>query len=289
MKRTFLIIYSVLFAAVAIGAVYKWVDDEGNVHYGDIPPKDQEKETIEIAPAPPARTIIEEEDRATQPKAEEEVLREGETSEVQQEEVEGAKQPVARYTTDIKCFTPVTGAWGGRIADTREGVSRQPFKNDEHKQLIALFDALEGRWSGRIEDITCQSPGAEPPSKTHNYKFHLDAQWQSEQRFWIEAKLEGARETRAVLRQFFWFLLSKDGLRFRKATTDISFEIDKPGNDVEILEKRNNILTFYWRRGGAVRQTNVFSLNKIGRNFTISEYFYVQGVLVGKRLWKLDK
>lgn len=289
MRSTFLIICSLLFAAVAIGAVYKWVDDEGNVHYGDTPPKDQEKETIDIAPAPPPKTIIEEQDRAKQPKTEEEVLRDGETDEVLQEDVEAAKQPVARYTTDIKCFTPLTEAWGGRIADTREGVTREPFKNDEHKQLMTLFDALEGRWSGRIEDVTCQSPGAEPPSKTHDYKFSLDARWQSKQRFWIEAELEGARETRAVLRQFFWFLLSTDGLRFRKATTDISFDLDKPGNDVEILEMGNNILTFYWRRGGAVRRTNVFSINKIGRSFTISEYFYVQGVLAGKRIWKLGK
>jgi hypothetical protein len=154
---------------------------------------------------------------------------------------------------------------------------------------MTLFDALEGRWSGRIEDITCHSPGAEPPSKTHDYKFSLDARWQAKQRFWIEADLEGVRDTRAVLRQFFWFLLSTDGLRFRTATTDMSFELDKPGNDVEILEMGNNFLTFYWRRGGTLRRTNVFSINKIGRSFTISEYFYVQGVLAGKRLWKLDK
>ena len=289
MRRTFLIICSLLFAAVAIGAVYKWVDEEGNVHYGDTPPKDQEKETIEIAPAPPPKTIIEEQDRDRQPKAEEEVLREGETDEVPQKEIEGAKQPVARYTTDIKCFTPVTEAWGGRIADTREGVTRQPFKNDEHEQLVTLFDALEGRWSGRIEDITCHSPGAEPPSKTHDYKFRLNGRWQTKQRFWIEAELEGESDTRAVLRQFFWFLLSTDGLRYRTATTDISFELDKPGNDVETLEVGNDIVTFYWRRGGTVRRTNVFSINKIGRSFTISEYFYVQGVLAGKRFWKLGK
>ena len=289
MRSTFLIICSLLFAAVAIGAVYKWVDDEGNVHYGDTPPKDQEKETIEIAPAPPPKTIIEEQDRDRLPKAEEEVLRDGETDEVLEDEIEAAKQPVARYPTDIKCFTPLTEAWGGRIADTREGVTRQPFKNDEHKQLMTLFDALEGRWSGRIEDVTCHSPGADPPSKTHDYKFRLNARWQSEQRFWIEAELEGARDTRAVLRQFFWFLLSTDGLRFRKAKTDISFELDKPGNDVEILEVGDNILTFYWRRGGTIRRTNVFFINKNGRSFTISEYFYVQGVLAGKCLWKLGK
>ena len=154
---------------------------------------------------------------------------------------------------------------------------------------MTLFDALEGRWSGRIADITCHSSGAEPPSKTHYYKFHLAARWQSKQRFRIEAELEGVRGTRTVLRQFFWFLLSTDGLRFRKATTDISFELDKPGNDVQILEMGDNSLTFYWRRGGVVRRANVFSINTIGRSFTIREYFYVQGELAGKRLWKLGK
>ena len=135
MKSTFLIICSLLFAAAAIGAVYKWVDDEGNVHYSDTPPNDDKKETIDIAPPSPPETIIEEQDRSRQPKAEKEVLREGETDEVLQEEIGGAKQSVARYKTDIKCFTPLTEAWGGKIADTREGVMRQAFKNDEHKQL----------------------------------------------------------------------------------------------------------------------------------------------------------
>ena len=154
---------------------------------------------------------------------------------------------------------------------------------------MTLFDALKGNWSGTIEDIACRRPGAKPPSKMDNYNFRLAARWQSKQRFWIEAELEGTKETRTILRRFFWFLLSADGLRFRRAKTDISIDLDKPVYDVEILEMNNNILTFYWRRYGALRRENVFSMSKSGRGFTISEYFYVQGVLSGKRLWELGK
>ena len=43
------------------------------------------------------------------------MLHEGETDEVQQEEVEAAEQPVAGYTLDRKSFTSLAEAWGGRV------------------------------------------------------------------------------------------------------------------------------------------------------------------------------
>jgi hypothetical protein len=89
--------------------------------------------------------------------------------------------------------------------------------------------------------------------------------------------------------QFFWFLLTSDGLRFRTDSSEITFELDQPGNDAEILSAASNVLTFFWRRGGIVRRANVFSLQKAGRGFTISEFFYVQGTLAGKRLWNIEK
>lgn len=288
MSRTLLIIFSLLFAAVAIGAVYKWIDDEGNVHYGDTPPKGQEKESIDIAPTPPPKTITDAQGREKQPKAEKEVLRDGETEGDPDDGNKGAEQPISRFATDIKCFTPVTKSWGGRISDTREGVTRQPFKNDERDQLMTLFDALEGSWRGRVEDITCRGTDAEPSVKTHHYESDLTARWESKQIYRIEAELGGSA-TRANIRQFFWFLPGMDGLRFRRTTNDTPFELDIPGNDAEILEVGDNRVTFYWRRGGALRQTNVFSIKIVGRSFTISEFFYMKGVLDGKRLWTLGK
>jgi hypothetical protein len=40
------------FSGAAFSAMYKWVDKEGHVHYGDCPPPDCKSEQIETAPGP---------------------------------------------------------------------------------------------------------------------------------------------------------------------------------------------------------------------------------------------
>ena len=46
-----------LLATVCLAAagseVYKWVDEEGNVHYSDTPPENTESERVQIDAAPP--------------------------------------------------------------------------------------------------------------------------------------------------------------------------------------------------------------------------------------------
>ncbi len=41
------------------GAIQKWVDDEGNVHYGDAPPADTKTESVRVlsAPSNPGRAL----------------------------------------------------------------------------------------------------------------------------------------------------------------------------------------------------------------------------------------
>lgn len=43
-----------VLALLSAGAIYKWVDEQGRVHYSDRPPAGQRAEVVEVAPAPPA-------------------------------------------------------------------------------------------------------------------------------------------------------------------------------------------------------------------------------------------
>ena len=52
MKRTLLFIISLFIVIVSFGAAYKWVDEEGRVHYTDTPPDKQIKQEVEIKPGP---------------------------------------------------------------------------------------------------------------------------------------------------------------------------------------------------------------------------------------------
>ena len=49
----YLIYFTLLFStALSAGSIQKWVDDEGNVHYGDAPPTSAKTESVHVQPAP---------------------------------------------------------------------------------------------------------------------------------------------------------------------------------------------------------------------------------------------
>lgn len=53
MTRILLVlIVSLSFAGALFAEMYKWVDEEGNVHYGDCPPADCNPEKVEATPGP---------------------------------------------------------------------------------------------------------------------------------------------------------------------------------------------------------------------------------------------
>lgn len=58
MSRMLLVlVLSLSFAGASFAEMYKWVDEEGNVHYGDCPPADCKPKQIESAPAPSQEDI----------------------------------------------------------------------------------------------------------------------------------------------------------------------------------------------------------------------------------------
>ena len=42
----------ILSTSLSAGTIHKWVDDEGNVHYGDAPPVSTTSETVRVQSAP---------------------------------------------------------------------------------------------------------------------------------------------------------------------------------------------------------------------------------------------
>ena len=51
LKNSIILIFFLLFSNLAFAELYKWVDDDGNVHYGDTPPVKNEFEEMKPAPS----------------------------------------------------------------------------------------------------------------------------------------------------------------------------------------------------------------------------------------------
>ena len=137
-----------------------------------------------------------------------------------------------------------------------------------------------------MKEIECLKPGANPSTTTGRFAIRLDGQWKSQEIFKLEAHLE-AIESPAGGREFFWFLLSPDGLRFRWVATDTAVTFT-PGDDVEVLAVEPHASSFYQQRGGRSPRTSVFSLRKAGRGIVFSELYYYFGRLALKRTWAVE-
>lgn len=288
----FVAIAVILPVASAVGAeIHKWVDEKGNVHYGDCPPPDCASTEVIVTPAPPADALRNAQERLDRQRKSEAQARERSDAKTPPSATIRAKPPAAIGQRDVECFAPLSSAWAGRIADTREEVSRTPLTKPELGQLKALFGAVKGHWKGTIVKTECVAPDASPIANIYNGEVRLEGRWVSDDVFRIEANLLG-KETREASQEFFWFLLSPSGLRARMAKSEISADLDSPRYDVAVLESGADRLLLYSHgvtHGGSVRTTTVWLLQRTDRGFAISDFLFSQGICAEKREWKIGK
>jgi hypothetical protein len=280
MVSTFLMLLGVV--AIANAGIFKWIDVQGNLHFGDRPPAAAKAELVSTESGGPEQTGREARESAAQAKVQ------ADTGVTDGTDLSVPEQSDTAPDQDPDCFTPIEAAWGGSIADTREPVSRQALTADEFGHLQAILRLFGQRWRSEVTEITCIRPDATEPTKTDSYRATFSGDWDSRQVLTVEADLVGS-DNRRVLREFFWFLSSEEGLRFRNARIDSTANLDRPRFDVQTFVVERDLLRFFRRIGSRQRRTEVFELRRIGRGFRFREYFYVQGLLSGKRDWELGR
>lgn len=284
-----LLAFAMLIPMSAGGEIFKWVDDAGNVHFSDTPHEDRQTEEVNVNPTPSEEAVREAQDRADRLKEFERTYGKSKEDVSETEEPRRADKRPSSYSIDVDCFTPVGDSWGGRVSDSLEEVVRRKLSQSELRQVKELLSPLKKRWwTGVQVGITCISPQATPSTKIRHYDLRLRARWESDDFFGMDAELV-QQEHGQRYKQFYWFFIVPEGLRFRSATSDIFFEIDLPGNDVEVLTISNTELTFFRRMRGRVRKVIVFSLRRSGAGFTLTEFFYTQGILSGKQHWVIGR
>jgi hypothetical protein len=281
------LILSLLFAPIAVAEIYRWVDENGTVHFSDCPPAECRNQEIGIIDMPSEQRIRDARARTERLKRFLSDIDSRREQTADQDESAKSDDASPRSPSDIRCFSQLRESWEGRIIDNRENVDRKALTSGERAGVKRLFDALARRSGGSVEETRCINPDASPPTETDDYRLTLNAHWQPDDSLQMEALLTGT-DGAANRRRFYWFLPSADGLRFRKRNSSGWFELDRPRNDVETLTVSDNELIFFLRRGGRLRQTEILSIQRNGAEFRLSEYLYVQGHLARKRHWMID-
>ena len=130
-----------VFATASFADIYKWVDTEGQTHYGQQAPQDQDVELIK-APPPPAiapddaqksvDTLIEQQAKATKEKQE---RLEKANAEAEQEAIRKENCRIAQYNLQQYQNNP-----NRRVMDADGNVTRPP--EEERQSKIVEFQQL---------------------------------------------------------------------------------------------------------------------------------------------------
>ncbi len=268
-----------------LAEIYKWTDDEGKVHFGDSPPAASESESVDLSPTNTAEGLG---------KVQEKPAVETDEQKLQENVKDDSEQVVQPLTAalpalEVACFTPLDESLGGLVPYVREPITPRPLTRWEVRRLEEFFRASKGRWKGELEEISCIREGASPPTTSTHYDYRLKTSWKPGRRLEIDAELEYEGSEYNLWRQLYFMWLGQAGLRFHSAKSYPSFDINQPRYDVEIVSIDKGDLLFFTRILGSIHKTKVYSFRLAGESFEISEFFFTQGILSSKRLWKAKR
>lgn len=286
MLRAIAMLSLLLISELSHAQVYKWIDSDGNVHYGEDPPVDREFEQMELKPSP---TPEEQESAIRRSQQLRQYLEERE--EAAKTAVETEKQVTSRPIWRAECFTPSSKLAGLGGKDPFAPISPRQLTGQEQKYLANIFQTLESRWllNGHIEEIICIDPNKDPP--VENVKYHVRSEINLDLNQFLEVESDLLTvDTNISSSEKFWLYESNKLLRFGESDPT---NPNDPRWDVEVISVDNNHLRFLrkYRQSthrGSLHRIHVHSLEVSPSSLIIKEWFYTQDELSSFRVWNLE-
>ncbi len=141
--------------AIAISQVYKWVDKDGNIHFGDSPPEDTSSELMEF-PAGPSQQQIDHAEEVWQETQKRREILDGATNTDENEEVLLVGSKGSNNFSMPGCDTrypdlPVELNFRRITA----GPGKRKWSDIEIKTGLTLLDKVKGNWHGTYTELSC--------------------------------------------------------------------------------------------------------------------------------------
>lgn len=265
-----------LLGTSAGAAVYRWVDEAGNVHFGDCPPPECPSE--EIRPGPPnivpAMPVVPEAVPApVQPAPDTPAVPE-----------RAAREPPS-------CYDRPEAFLGSGFSDFSRPLRPRTLTGEERADLDGLLRGLEGRWSGRMEDRLCLGSEGEPEEAIDRFRVEMDLERGRDGVWRFEYHLDGI-DNRTRDSGLFWLFHDGAGLNWGER------DPNNPAGAqwaVEVLEVEPGAIGFVrsarrrTARGGSVHRLDYHELRQVEGDLALREYIYFQGYLSGTRYWVLER
>jgi len=252
---------------VLSGNLYKWVDENGNIHYGDEFPTEtpRELEKFELQPinsfknlAPNNKFLISEELEAIDKK----------------DIFEASK--TKNTNRDIKltdCFSPSPLA-----NDTP--LKREKLTKEQHKSLSDFLSKMKGSWHGQAIYFDCKEETNAPRILKQRYTSSAEVRLKRFKELTMNFKMYSVKK-RITKHENIELFLSDEHLSFSHYQSDETVMLNAAEHHVELW------VEYFPVAGVRNELVRIFEIkNKL---FTIKQFQYINGALTSIMLWNLVK
>ncbi|NQZ54520.1 MAG: DUF4124 domain-containing protein [Piscirickettsiaceae bacterium] len=290
MKKGNLVLLLLLVGTLAVGEIYKWVDESGKVHYGDSPPPEIDTQTIEI-PRGPSREEVELERQRVRELMEQNELFSEENHRIVPPDKLSREEKVHAVTPDnIACFSPISNLVQGASVEHFTPITPTSLAKVQQELLNDFFGKIErlGIWRGSITELECWSGTSErnaaPIEKVKDFEVRMDVDWNK-----FESLLTLEADITDEPHLIYKFEVG-DVLYFNDSKSSFTTALD--GNKVEVLMLNQDMVSFLIKRRlrsgtgrigplrGEIRHIEVFD-----RTLKLIELYYLDGILASSRTW----
>jgi hypothetical protein len=282
-----------LVPAIGLAQVYRWVDENGRVNFGDNPPEGVDAQLVDLPKGPSEAEVREAQEALQQTldarRAADAAAREAAPG------AETAPADIPPVPPDLACYTPIEEALRGPTRQAYEPIAPTALSADLQTRISDLLAAAKGRWRGVINELVCFGNLDNVRANTLLFEADTTATWDARQaQFILETNADGSDRGVEYIDHF---LEVGDALYFnerrgsgRGATPTIALA----GNAVEGLFLGDGELAFMFKQrsfqsGGSIVRTSVLHLKVGARTLELTELYFHNNILTGSRHWTLQR
>jgi hypothetical protein len=279
----------VMFSAGSNAQVYKWVDENGKVNFGDKPPEEVNAQAVDLPPGPSDQEVEKAQQELQQTL---EARQESETVDSDSTPQEAAPTG-PRSVPEFACFTPIEDVLRGPTRAAYKPITPTDVTEAQKTRARSVLALASGSWRGTGVELNCSGQVDAPRSDVLNFNVSSIGTWRPRENLLVLANsANGSRRRLSETRNS--FIAVSDALYFFEVAGDagksMQRNMSQRGNQAEGLYLDDVSLAFMInRRSFNVWRRELRLLVVSGRNLTYTELYFHQNLLTGSRVWTVSR
>ena len=260
--------------------IYKWVDEKGVVHYGNILPANTGN--VKIVSREYQHDEAADQKRVKADQKTLDALTEEIKTEEQQKKLTEAKQNQPPLSAS-ECFRPSYSIRQGK--GVHEAIIPRDLMEGEYQDLQKLFQSLDGNWEGNALVLVCEGTQDKVRKVVDNYSVKSEGKMHSTGQFALKTTLYFQEKKRTHHENLRLYLDPK------KLTSEANISVA----DIELISVSSDGLVYVEKRqnrsgsGASEMRETVTTFKKAGEaSFLLERTLYFNGRLITISTWHLE-